>query len=180
MTAGWWRRNWWGLLLLVPALALAFVPPLRDTYHQFRRSQFTTPISGSPGGWVGFAGARMRLAGLAVDGGLRDFSGKPLDLPDGVRAWRATIDFDAPDQHGLLGCEIDLEATDGTTFASDPDELDGFDVPIADCTPDDTSDTPPARYQTVAYFVLPPSAKPAGLRITTATKLPTYARLTLG
>jgi hypothetical protein len=181
MTTGWWRRNRWGLLLLVPALVLALYSPAKDAYDRYWEGQPHQPVSAAPGGWVSYGDARMRLVALAVDTSLKDFLGEPLDLADGAQAWRATVGFDTPDSKKLIGCQLYLEAGNGDTFAASPSELANYDLPLPGCAPDETlgaSPSPSGAYQTTAYFVLPPNVRPTALRVVLSAKLPAYARLT--
>ncbi len=177
MNPGWWRRNRWGLLLVVPALALALYSPVKDGYAGYWKAEPRRPVSGAPGGWVAFDGARMRLERLAVDSAPPDFDGEPVAVPTGTQAWKATIDFDVPSKVRLTGCTVALEASTGTTFSPGPQDLKGLDTPFDYCTPEDPDDKS-ARYQTVAYFLLPRQAHPVALRVSVRAKLPVYARLT--
>jgi hypothetical protein len=178
VTTGWLRRNRWGLVLLVPALALGFYTPVKDAYAGYWEKQPHRPVGGAPGGWVTFADARMRVEKLTVDTGLKDFLGEPFQVADGAQPWRAAIDFDTRDQDKLAGCEIELEATNGDLFAAGPSDLIEYDTPIATCKPLDDTGAPSDTYQTVAYFLLPPGIRPAAVRIILSSRLPAYARLT--
>jgi hypothetical protein len=177
MKTGWWRLNWWGLLLLVPALVLALYLPAKDAYAQYRNAEPRKPVSGAPGGSVTFAGARLRLEQLSVASGLKNTFDEPVDIPDGTRAWQATIDFDEPDTKALSLCRVYLETGDGKTFSASPEELSGLDAQFDFCTPDDP-DVKSATFQRVEYFLLPQDVRPVAVEITLKEKLPAYARLT--
>lgn len=177
MNPGWWRRNRWGLLLLVPALALALYSPVKTGYRMYWKAEPRQPVAGTPGSWVAYDGARMRLTRLAVDTGPQDFLGDPIAIPAGTQAWKATVDFDVPHGVKLSLCTVSLEAADGKTFSPGPDDLKDLDAPFDYCTPEDPDDKS-AEYQTVAYFLLPREAHPVALRVIAKTKLPEYARLT--
>jgi hypothetical protein len=173
----WWRRNRWGLVALVPALALAFYAPVHDFYQRYWFDKPRQPLSAASGGWVDYAGARMRLVDLRdVTHEVTDYDDKPFPLPAGVRIWRATLEFIAADSEKILGCRLAMESAAGSTFDANPNELSGADVRYAGCAPSGLG-TPPPQYQTVAYFVLPSSARPVAVRVTLETLLPGYARL---
>jgi len=177
VTGRWWRRNWWGLLALVPALALAFYAPVKDARDQYWLSKPHEPVSAAADGWVSYAGARMRLVALVPATDVKDFSGKPVSLAGGAQIWRATIAFKAPDPTKIDGCELALESSDGATFEANPSELTRADVHYASCAPD-TSAKPGLEYQAVAYFVVPRTTRPVAVWVILATKLPRYAWLT--
>jgi hypothetical protein len=172
---GWWRRNRWGLVFLVPALALALWPSVADGYPAYWNAKPREPVTASPGGWVDFAGARMRLVELAPATGLAGFDGKPVALPPGVKAWRARIAFDAgPGATGLAGCALKLADAAGHTYEAGPVELRKARTPFPTCTAE--KDAGP-RYETVAHFVTPPDARPVAVHLIVPTQLPRYARI---
>jgi hypothetical protein len=174
---GWWRRNWWGLLVLVPALALAIVRQLPDAYDMYWKTQPREPVSAAAGQWVSFAGARMRLVELAEATDVVDFDRHPFTVGHGVRIWRARIAFDTQNPEAIGGCRIEAEDGTGRTFGANPSELSRAHVPYAGCSPD-TDKAPGPAFEIVAYFVLPPGDRPVAVRITLLTRLPRYAHLT--
>lgn len=181
---GWWRRNRSGLLLLVPVLVVALWSPVRDTLDTYRRTGPRQPVSGAPGGWVDFAGTRMRLVSLTEDDHPGDARTGGPALPPGVRAWRAVLAFDPAASHAVDGCQLELEDTAGRRYDDNPNELSPFFLPFASCAPDDADngegrpapDGAPG-YRTWAYFVMPAGARPAAVRVLLATHYPRYARL---
>ena len=178
MSGGWWRRNRWGLVALLPALLGASALDLGDGYDRFWNSQPRAPVGPGADGWVAFAGARVRLAALAPAEDLREYGGQPFAPPPGVRVWRAAIAFDGAAPGGALaGCRLLLEDAAGRTFDAGPTELRRARTPIAGCTPPSGARGP---YETVAYFVTPAGARPVAVRVVLFTKLPAYARLTAG
>jgi hypothetical protein len=169
----WVRRNQWGLLALVPALVLALWSSAVDGYRLYWQSAPRTPVSGAPGGWVDYGGARLRLAELVPATDLVDFDGHPVTLPAGTKPWRARIAVDP----ALAGCRLLLEDATGRTFGAGPAELERAQVPFASCAPDKASG---GAFETVAYFVLPAGARPVAVRVAVANALPRYARLIAG
>jgi hypothetical protein len=184
----WWRRNRWGLAALLPALAVALGPGVRDGYRHHRDAQASAPIGAGPGddGWVVFAGAHMRLAELTPAGELRDYRGRRYTPPGSLRVWRAEIVFDGAARDRLAICRLLLEDAEGRTFDAGPAELRGLRIPLPGCTPQPSgadTRTPranPAEYATMAYFVMPAAARPVAVRVMLSSLFPAYARLTGG
>lgn len=172
----WLRRNRWWLLVLLPVLVAAGWLHYDDVYEGFHDRKPTEPVAAGDGGWVSFAGARMRLVSLEKAEDLEKNGGDPFTVPGGATAWRATIAFEAPDQDAIGGCQVSLEDDRGRTYDSGPSELSGARTGFASCGAPDKAT--PASYQSVVYFVTPGGTRATAVRITLATKLPRYARLT--
>jgi hypothetical protein len=171
---GWWRRNRWGLVALVPALVLALGPDLKDGYELVNRLEPRQAVTAGADGWAGLPGTRIRLVELATVT-VTGYGSRPFPLPDGVRAWRARLDFETTDPERVKGCQLSLEDRSGRLYGADPDELDGSRVRPGFCTPEDDGTGP--AYEREVYFVMPESADPAAVRIVWATQLPRYLRL---
>jgi hypothetical protein len=180
MTA-WFRRNWWALLALVPVFVATFAFQIPEMYASYWKSEPREPVSapGGTGGTVTYAGARMRLASLAPVTDLTTHDRQPFQPPSGTRVWQATIEFEAAGADAIGGCSLYLEDDQGRTYESNPSELSSARVGYASCLRDIPA-TPSPTFQTVAYFVLPASARATAVRITIVTQLPRYARLTTG
>ncbi|GAA3725412.1 hypothetical protein GCM10022225_02880 [Plantactinospora mayteni] len=174
---GWWRRNRWGLLALLPALVLALGPGVKDGYEQYSQAEYLEPVGVGADGWVEFAAARIRLVELVEVPSVPARGSRQVTLPEGVRVWRATLAFELPDPEALIGCLPYLEDRDGRLFSANPPELNGARLPVTRCAADDPAQR---SLQTEAYFVLPGPATPAALRIVKATQRPRYARLPVG
>lgn len=168
----------WGIVALVPLLALALAPGVKEGLDLFNRVEAHEAVNPGPDGWVSYSGARIRLAELVPTTDLKRYNGEPFQIPAGTRIWRATITFDAPKADAVSGCFISLEDREGRTFGSTPEELAGAKLPYPGCTPDD--ENTPSPFQTVAVFLLPETATPAAVRVTRPTEMPRYARLTAG
>jgi hypothetical protein len=194
--AGWWRRNAWGVVLLVPALGAVAVAPYLQTYDSFLRHQDRTAVAPDAEHWVTYHGARMRLAELSEETTVPKYDGTPVPTPKGMRVIKAVLQFDGvPDDLG--GCRVFLQDTAGEQYSEGPTELstlDGASLPHGGCGMDDDPVTPsasasaaasptprpsgaPAKWKTVCYFVLPITAYPSSVRIVIATELPRYALL---
>lgn len=173
---GWLERNLWGLLALVPLFAAAGWMHRDVITEKYREGRPREAVVSDADGWVSYAGARIRLAGLEPATDLVTFGGDPYRVPAGLVAWRATIVFQAADQEALAGCTLRLEDAAGNTYGPNPEELDGAKLPFASCT---SADEPaPPSYDVVAYFVTPASARATAVRIMLTAELPRYARLT--
>jgi hypothetical protein len=180
VTGGWWRRNWWGLVALVPALVLAFYAPVKDLDDRYGSGQPRQPVGSVPGGWVEYGGARMRLVDLGRADDVKTYDGRPVTFAGGERIWRATLEFAAQDPDTIGGCELLLESSAGSTFSNDPMELDQASANVVDrgCLPDILAPPAPgAPYRADSYFVVPSTARPVAVRVMLPTKLPRYARL---
>jgi hypothetical protein len=173
---GWWRRNRWGLIALIPVLAATIGLNVGDVYDTYWKGKPREPVKPGADGWVSFGGARMRLADLAPAADLQTFGGKAFTPPGGSAVWKATLAFDTAKPDSIGGCDIELEDSSGRTFGANPSELTSTEAGFASCLPDFGA-AKTAKYQTVAYFVTPSSARPSAIRITLRTQLPRYARL---
>lgn len=178
---GWWRRNVWGLVLILPAVAFVVAVRWDSIYYGVIRSEPLIPVNAAQQEWVDFKGAKMRLTEFAPATGLVASGNKPLALPDGVKAWRAVIEFQAPDQEALEGCKFQLEDTAGRLYSDRPDELSlARGLPIASCVPlDEDEEERSSDYSATVVFVMPSQAQPAAVRITWLTQYPRFVRLTI-
>jgi hypothetical protein len=191
--AGWWRRNAWGMVLLVPAFAVVAIAPYLNTYDSFLMNQERTPVEPGAAHWVNYHGARMRLVELSEETTVPKYDGSPVPTPQGMRVVKAVLEFDGvPDDLG--GCQVLLQDTIGERYSESPTELstlDGVSLPHGGCGIDDRPDpsvsppaspTPrpsgaPAHWKTICYFVMPTTAYPSAVRIVIETELPRYALL---
>lgn len=189
--AGWWRRNAWGVVLLVPAMAAVTVAPYLNTYDTFLKLQERTPVLPSAEHWVTFSDARMRLVELSDESTLPTYDDKTTPAPPGLRVVKAVLEFDgSPENKGLQGCRLFLESTAGERYSEKPVELTNVDLvslPDGGCTPE-TEFTPTPKpnptpsdarrtWRTVCYFAMPLTAYPSAVRVSIATELPRYAVL---
>src|SRR5262245_56281362 len=179
MNSSWWRRHRWGLAALLPALAAALGPGVREGYKHHRDAQPSAPIGAGADGWAVFAGAHMRLAELTPATELRDYRGRPFTPPPSLRVWRAEIVFDGAARDRLTVCRLLLEDAAGRTFDASPTELRGLRLPLPGCAPQPAgAGTRPregsGEYATMAYFVTPASARPVAVRVMLGSLLPSY------
>jgi hypothetical protein len=175
-TPGWWRRNWWGLLAVLPLFALAVAPDWSEIESRWGGHEPTQPVAGAHGQWVTYAGGKVRLTKLA-EATLTDYGGKPFTLPDDVQIWQATLEFDVVgDDADLNGCNIILEDERGRTYDSNPPDLSGADIDYASCLRP-TLGPKDKPFSTVATFVTG-GTQARGVRIIVGTETPRYAWLT--
>jgi hypothetical protein len=187
---GWWRRNFWGLLVIPPAIVLALAIPFKEeVYDRWFHLKPTVALTPSADhGWVFYKDTRVRLVETAKVDQLVDRSKKPVTVPG--TAWRAKLEYDAPKEDSLGGCHVYLEDTTGKTYGDRPDELGRASVPIGGgCTaPFPAFDAPPSpsptkgeryRFEDTYFFVLPASARPVAVRVELGTQMPRYVRFNL-
>jgi hypothetical protein len=184
---GWWRRNRWGLLALIPtAAAIAGL-----SYQSVSDYHASTPHQPVPVGADGIAaldGARFHLTGLAEATDLRTFDGQPFAPPPGVVIWRATIDFDTGPHSPIGGCAISAEDSGGRLFDGDPTELvqDADGALSRGCLPADDADAEMddnnfpvkgSKYTNTEYFAVPVGDQLVAVRILPSGFSPQYVRL---
>jgi len=175
---GWWRRNFIGLIAVLPMLAAMFAFDYKNFYTEFWGNQPHEPITASVNSWVQLDQARMRLVDFAPVPQVKDFLGDPVQLPAGTKVWKAVVEFDVPDSKAVMGCEITLADSTQRLFGAGPRELDKADLPIPSCDPDFDHENA-KDYQNTFYFIAPADAKPAAVHITRSTQLPKYVNLTV-
>jgi hypothetical protein len=171
---GWWRRNRWGLIALIPALALAFGLELQGVYRDYWKSEPRQPISPDAQGWITYAEGHVRLAAFGPGDDLRAYGNEPFTPPPGVKIWKATLSFEAAKDSAIGACTMYLEDSNGRLYGTNPSELSGSRVDRATCTPG--SDPATLAYTNVIYFATPVSARVVALRIEVSSQLPRYAR----
>jgi len=177
---GWWRRNTWGLIAVIPLFAIAAGLVFIDPAYRFWNNRASQPVSPGEGSWVSLPGVRLRLGGFdAIT--LLDFRKKPVSLPPDTMAWRAVIEFQVDDEQVARGCKVQLEDAAGALYGVQPAEMSRArvnDVGLP-CAPKDPGQGKLTRYSTPVYFVLPADAEPVAIRVIWRSQNPRFARLTL-
>jgi hypothetical protein len=175
---GWFRRNLWGLLTVVPITAALGVAMLDAgaAYDRIWLAEPRTPVA-VVDGWAAYGEAKVRLVQLSEAKDLRESATRPFVLPQGLQAWQATIEFTVDDPEALAGCKIWLEDTSGVVYSARPEELSRARTSFPGCTADDETEK---RFQTVAYFVTPAGVEPAAVRVTLRAAYPDFVRLPTG
>ncbi|MFC7484922.1 hypothetical protein ACFQX7_39555 [Luedemannella flava] len=172
---GWWRRNWWGLLVIVPLLVTALGPELPELYRKWHNTKPNERVHVAGGQWASFGGGRIRLISLKRAPALTTYEGRPYTPPVTMQIWQATVEVDVTEDADLEGCDFSVADARGRVFSASPQELNGVDVDRASCLRlFDAPKTGP--FTVVATFAT--SALPQGLRVTVGTELPRYLWLT--
>jgi hypothetical protein len=178
---GWWRRNRWGLVALVPALAAMLALSAEDLYYGVYARQPRQPVPANGDGRYELRGTQIRLVGLDPAADLKRYNGSGFVAPVNVTIWRARIEFSTPGETELGGCTITLEDSAGRIFNDDPRDLltGAADVVSHGCSAD-FNVPDPSRYVNAIYFALPRDARPVAVRINDVRSLPRYIRLSPG
>jgi hypothetical protein len=175
---GWWRRNRWGLIALVPALLATLALSAENLYYRVYAQQPRTPIPANANGSYELRATQIRLVDLGPATDLKQYDGSAFVAPPSVTIWRARIEFTAPTKTEIGGCTITLEDSAGRIFDDDPTDLlaGARDVVSYGCAPDfDAPDS--SRYVNSIYFALPRDGRPVAIRINDVLTLPGYVRL---
>lgn len=172
---GWWRRNRWGVLALIPVLLLALGLASEDVWGVYWKQQPREPVTPGLDGWLSYGGGRVRLVSLEQADDLKTYSGEPFTPPLGVRAWKATVSFEASMEATIGACDLSIEDSAGNLYEANPAELNGArSGGFANCRPED--DPAPLAYTNAIYFAAPVPAQVTALRIVVGTELPRYVR----
>ncbi len=176
---GWLRRNIWGLVLLLPALVGLGAVSWQELYYNYWMEEPRVSATAGSDGWYTLESNRIRLVSFA-QAELETYSGRPFEPEGPVVIWRATIEFDAPKDSMIGGCQMDLEDDQGRHYAQGPtaDVSGAADAVSAGCLSDVDLDDEAARFVNDSFFALPEGARPVAIRIWLATSLPGYVRLT--
>jgi hypothetical protein len=192
---GWWRRNLWGLLALVPLLAGQFVLNVDIFIERTFERKPREAIVAAPGESVEFDNTDLRLISLTEIPPHADQVGEGRTLPAGLTIWRAVVGVDrhAGVESFITTCSMYLEDEAGRLFDPKPSELRGFELGSFGCLqkdfePDRSFDdvlNPQAEdefapYQSTQYFVMPSDARPKGVRVELLLQLPRYVLLAAG
>lgn len=175
---GWLRRNRIGLIALVPLLAMLVVVRWDTIYWDVWRSQPRLPSTVTQQQWVTFVGAQIRLAEFGKATEVLGYSNKPLELPAGVTVWKAVLEFKAPDQEAIAGCEISLEDSQNRTYGRGADELISVrGQSFVSCTKPQEQKS--SEYATTVLFLTPVGVEPVAVQIRWPLQLPRYLRLSV-
>lgn len=200
---GWWRRNIFGVLLLVPALVLTAVEPVISNYETLWTRRERVPAQVAEGAWASYGGVRVRLVEVAEEKDLPAYGGQRKPAPTGMRVVRVVLAFEGPGT-ALSLCKLTLLSTTGDEYAARPDELSGASLGYDPCSVEEaiepvdqvgtsTSASPSAtatqavanptpsvdpsanhQWRTETYFVMPLDAYPGKVHLSLSTLLPDY------
>jgi hypothetical protein len=174
--AGWWRRNGWALPVCVVVLAGAGVPDAKEWYDKYQQGNPTVPVRAGGDGWVRYDTGGVRMVRLEPTTAL-DRDGAPVALPPDTTAWRATLEFDLPDEKTFEGCQIQATSVTGRLYSGDPGgALGRAEGATLGCRPYD-DEKGPRRYTATPMFVVPKDERLVAVRVIQPTRLPRYAEL---
>lgn len=116
------RRNALGLLLLIPALALAVATTSMNWFTLYRPFQMTSAHEASSDGWASMD-IHLEPDGIPVH---REVSARLSRVGEGAvsaaQGWHATaavVEFSAPHGSPLSGCAVRIVGSDGAEYAPD-------------------------------------------------------------
>jgi hypothetical protein len=169
----WLRRNRWGLIALPLLLALIGLPEVDDLYNRYYLSRYVQAIDVEPGAQGAYGRGRVRLDGI---GPFRPKTpeGDQIAVPPGYQFVVAHLYFDLDDPKAFGACDIFLEDQQGRRFEPDPRELSLTSYHSGNCA--DYKDEK-SSFVGQVYFLLPPDAEPAAIRIEVITLKPRFLRL---
>ena len=175
MTYGWWRRNLWGLILVIPLavgmFALNATPMYRLNFASLPKRP--APVDGTGKATLDDYAVRV-VEVVRVDDSaeLKDLLGSQRPpLPTTVKVWRAILSFAGPAEISGL-CTVELLDGQGRAYTSGPSELAAGSLA---CSRDD--DQQPSPYLTTAFFLLPAESRPAAVRVMWEPRLPRYIHI---
>jgi hypothetical protein len=169
----WLRRNRWALLAL-PVLPLALMLPEIDRfYNVFVAYEYRVAVEAPPGGQVSYGDGRMRLVSVASIQPT-DHAGEVVAAPAGFAFVRAVVAFDLDEQDSLATCAIFLEDSLGRRHEPAPVLLSGTPYLSDGCVDYENG---ALAFESSLYFLLPPDAEPAAIRIEHDPQRPRFARL---
>jgi hypothetical protein len=171
MRRGWWRRNVWGLILMLPLAAGLFAGNADLLYHAnfLAKPRQPAPVDGT--GTAVLDDFQVELESFeSVREDDPDFVDRDISLPGSVQAWRAIVRFTGPEEVSL--CDVALVDESDRVYPAGPAM-----IPLGafGCNPDDFES--PSPYTSTFYFMLPAQARPQSLRITWDPLLPRYVQL---
>jgi hypothetical protein len=171
MTRGWWRRNLWGLILVVPMTAGLFAINADGLYEANIRLKPRDPVPVDGGGTAVLDDLRVSLESFgSVSADDPDLAEESVTLPGSVTAWRVVVTFDGPDDQ-LSACSVGLVDERDRVYSSKSLGALG----AVGCQPDEFD--APTPYQTTFYFLLPQQTRPQALQIYWLPLLPRYVRI---
>ena len=176
MNKGWWRRNIWGLLLIVPLIAGTFAFGIDEAYkyNYTMLPKEPVPIDGTGRAVLDDYAARLiEVKHVETEAELKRVERFGQDrLPSNVSVWRGILSIEAPEDSFVTLCDSWLVDGQGRRYRNAPSELGGDSRSFAACGPDDEKQ--PAPYTVTFYFLLPSGVRPTALLITWDPQLPRF------
>jgi len=178
---GWWRRNVWGLVLLLPLLAGLFGLNGHLIYVQNYAMLPNEPVPVDATGKAILDDYAVRVIELAVVENQQELKRlRPFDapgLPASVKVWRLILSVEAPAGSFVGQCAIRLNDAAGRSYAMGPSELSGegsLHSGKDGCYPDDKEQ--PSPFTATTFFLLPAETRPSAIVIAWESRLPRFVR----
>jgi hypothetical protein len=173
----WLRRNWIALLAL-PVLIIGLgAPDIDDLYGRFVRFKPALEIDGIKGQTVHLGQTTVQLLDVARIYPVDPENGDPITVPAGYAFWRVRMSFTVTTPDDLTACEVTIEDQTGRRFGADPHQLALTSDQSGGCLADDDT---ALSFDNVFYYLLPPQAKPAAIRLVPPLHLlPHYVRFSV-
>jgi len=177
---GWWRRNVWGLILLLPLTAGLFALNRNLIYDRnfAVEPRLAAAVDGTGKAVLDDYAIRLIEAVPVPSSELETIlSGRP-PLPSTARPWRVILSIAGPQESFVGDCRVELMTADDLAYLASPNELAFTGSTLSHCYPDDSRQ--PSPYVTTLYMLLPADQEPVGVRITWEPLLPRYIYLPVG
>lgn len=173
MKRGWWRRNVWGLVLLLPLTAGIFASNADRLYEDNIKYTPRQPVPVDASGTAELDDFRVSVTSFEpVSNDDPQLVDRGITLPASVQGWRAVLTFAGPET-GLGACnEVALIDERERFYPARPDTLS---LGAYTCHADEFEDVSP--YPTTFYFLLPAQSRPQAVRVVWTPLLPRYVRL---
>jgi hypothetical protein len=177
---GWWRRNIWGLLALLPLTAGVIAINADLLVEENLTLQPRQPIVVALGESVSYGDASVRLVSLTQVEPNEDLVGYEGSLAPGLTIWQGIFDIDPDSGDSFIsGCKPTIEDGQGRLYGNYPSELNGGRKGWNGLTSDAVDEPAGSKadpYVSTSYFVMPTGNDPAGVRVVCESALPRYVR----
>jgi hypothetical protein len=174
MRRGWWRRNVWGLVLVLPLTAGLFAGNADALYRMNIASEPRDPAPIDADGTAVLDDFQVAIDSFeSVSEDDEALFERDITLADSVQAWRAVLHFTGPEKEMGNCTKVALVDAGGRVYPAGPSLLGGLGA--IGCLPDETDS--PSPYISTVYFLLPAEAQPQTLRIVWEPLLPRYVGL---
>ncbi len=174
---GWWRRNIWGVVLLLPLVAGLFALNRNLIYDRNfgAEPRIAAAVDGTGKAVLDDYAVRL-IEAVPLPSDQLDvvLSGRPA-LPSSARPWRVILSIAGPPDSYVGACKAELMTADGIAYEASPNEFVVTGNTFTHCNPDDSRQ--PSPYVTTLYMLLPVDQEPVGVRITWPSLLPRYMYL---
>jgi hypothetical protein len=173
----WLRRNVWALVALPVVIVALGLPEINDLYHRYVTGRFREAVEVAKGAQGTYGDGRVTLVDITKVTPTT-YGGDPIEVPSGYVFWKAVLSFDLKAANSLGGCKIFLEDGEGRRFTTSVKQLGDSKLRSSDgCADYSSLDGEKTSFTSDLYFLLPPGAEPAAIRIERGTLMPRYLLL---